>query len=76
MAEWLLEAGCDFNLIQRSGHTALHKAAWGNHKALCEWLKNRVNLWDNIRDVAGMCLDDACLHMINATTTTLRQLCC
>ena len=27
LAEWLLERGCDFFAVQRSGHTVLHKVS-------------------------------------------------
>ena len=54
LAGWLSDQpGMDFQAKQRQGHTALHKAAWGGHLALCEYLRTKHNLWDDSIDDAG-----------------------
>lgn len=53
LAEWLLDLGCDFAAVQEHGHTALHKAAWSGHGALCQWLRDRCGLRDGVQDEAG-----------------------
>ncbi|KAJ1408726.1 ankyrin repeat-containing domain protein [Ochromonadaceae sp. CCMP2298] len=53
MAQWLLDKGCDVRGVQRSGHTVLHKAAWGNHSLLCRWLHLHCGMWDDTQDRAG-----------------------
>ena len=54
LTKWLAkQPGIDFTMQQRQGHTPLHKAAWGGHLALIQYLRNDQNLWDNIQDDAG-----------------------
>jgi ankyrin repeat protein len=54
LAMWLAEqSGVDFSSRQRVGHTPLHKAAWGGHLALIEYLRDEHNMWDDVRDNAG-----------------------
>ena len=38
MAKWLLVAGLDPTLLNRNGHSAVHKAAVKGHRRICEWL--------------------------------------
>lgn len=54
MLEWL--AGLEsisFRLLQKQGHTSLHKAAWGGHLAVVRYLKETIGLIDNLPDDAG-----------------------
>lgn len=54
LARWLAQQpGIDFTLKQRQGHTPLHKAAWGGHLALIQYLRNEHGLWDDFQDDAG-----------------------
>jgi hypothetical protein len=54
LARWLAEQpSVDFSLRQRQGHSALHKAAWGGHVALCRYLHEEHDLWDGVQDYAG-----------------------
>jgi ankyrin repeat protein len=54
LARWLAEqSGIDFTLRQRQGHTPLHKAAWGGHLALIQFLRSEHSLWDEYQDDAG-----------------------
>jgi endogenous inhibitor of DNA gyrase (YacG/DUF329 family) len=54
LAEWLAQQpGIDFSLRQRQGHTPLHKAAWGGHLALIQYLRNEHGLSDDAQDDAG-----------------------
>ena len=38
MAKWLWHKGLDVSLLNRNGHSALHKAAVKGHRRVCEWL--------------------------------------
>jgi ankyrin repeat protein len=38
MCQWLRERGLDLKLLNRNGHSALHKAAVKGNSATCEWL--------------------------------------
>jgi ankyrin repeat protein len=38
MSKWLLVAGLDLTLLNRNGHSAVHKAAVKGHRRICEWL--------------------------------------
>jgi ankyrin repeat protein len=55
IAKWLHEdLGLPMtHVVQRQGHSALHKAAWGGNLALCRYLHERVGMWDDRCDVAG-----------------------
>lgn len=54
LAEWLAQQpGVTFQCRQKQGHTPLHKAAWGGHLALIQYLHRRQGLWDDTRDHAG-----------------------
>ena len=54
IARWLhLELKLPMQLVQRQGHSALHKAAWGGHLDLCRYLHESVGMWDDKRDEAG-----------------------
>ena len=54
LAKWLAEQPkIDYHAKQRQGHSALHKAAWGGHLALIEYLRNEHGLWDDSPDDAG-----------------------
>jgi ankyrin repeat protein len=54
MADWLLHTcKLEFRLPQRQGHTPLHKASWGGHLALVEWLCRELDLIDHKPDHAG-----------------------
>ena len=54
MAKWLdSQAGTNFRLKQRQGHSPLHKAAWGGHLHLIEYLHQYQDLWDDSPDDAG-----------------------
>jgi ankyrin repeat protein len=61
LARWLAEQSLvDFSSRQRQGHSALHKAAWGGHVALCRYLHEEHNLWDDAQDDAGNFAADLC----------------
>jgi curved DNA-binding protein CbpA len=54
LAEWLAQQpGVTFHSKQRQGHTPLHKAAWGGHLSLIQWLHTEQDLWDDAPDDAG-----------------------
>lgn len=54
LARWLASLpGIDFEARQRQNHTALHKASWGGHLALVEYLHEEHNMWDDVVDDAG-----------------------
>ena len=55
MAKWLYqEVGLPMeHVVQRQGHSALHKAAWGGHLDLCQYLHEKVGLWDDRPDAVG-----------------------
>jgi len=54
LAEWLAnQKEIDFHAKQRQGHTPLHKAAWGGHIALLQYLRDEHGLIDNLQDYAG-----------------------
>jgi hypothetical protein len=54
LARWLdRQPLIDFSSRQRQGHSALHKAAWGGHVALCRYLHEEHHLWDDVQDDAG-----------------------
>ena len=55
MARWLHEdLGLPLrNVVQRQGHSALHKAAWGGHLELCQYLHQVAGMWDDKPDAAG-----------------------
>jgi len=36
--------GVDLAITNNQGHNALHKAAYGGHRELCEWLQEVVHL--------------------------------
>jgi ankyrin repeat protein len=38
MCRWLRDRGLDMKLLNRNGHSALHKAAVKGNRAACEWL--------------------------------------
>lgn len=40
MCRWLAAIGLDVRIINRNGHSALHKAAGKGQRATCEWLIN------------------------------------
>lgn len=54
LASWLVSQ-IDLKLYarQRQGHSALHKAAWGGHLALCRYLHEVHAFWDDTPDLAG-----------------------
>jgi len=60
LARWLAEQNVDFQSRQRQGHSALHKAAWGGHLALCRYFHEEHNLWDDSPDEAGNYAADLC----------------
>lgn len=54
IAKWLAtQSGIDWHLRQRQGHTPLHKASWGGHLALIQYLRNEHDLYDDVQDDAG-----------------------
>ena len=54
LARWLASLpGMDFDARQRQNHTALHKASWGGHMALVDYLHEEHDMWDDIVDDAG-----------------------
>lgn len=56
MATWLhkdLQLAMKNHVLQRQGHSPLHKAAWGGHLSLCRYLHETVGLWDDVQDAAG-----------------------
>ena len=54
MLRWLAGLdGIDFHLVQKQGHTSLHKAAWGGHLAVIHFLKETIGMIDNLPDDAG-----------------------
>ena len=54
MAKWLASiSGMDFSARQRQNHTGLHKASWGGHLKLVEYLHQEHDLWDEVVDDAG-----------------------
>jgi ankyrin repeat protein len=54
MATWLdSQPGVTFRLTQRQGHSPLHKAAWGGHLSLIQYLHQHQDLWDDSQDDAG-----------------------
>ena len=54
LARWLASLpGIDFSARQRQNHTGLHKASWGGHLALVEYLHTRHDMWDEVVDDAG-----------------------
>ena len=57
MCRWLYGDECQVNawVVQRQGHTALHKAAWAGNHEICAWLQNEVGLDKKceIEDVKG-----------------------
>ena len=54
LARWLATLpGIDFDARQRQNHTALHKASWGGHLALVDYLHEDHDMWDDIVDDAG-----------------------
>ena len=54
LAKWLASLpGIDFGARQRQNHTCLHKAAWGGHLAIVEYLHTQHDMWDEIVDDAG-----------------------
>jgi hypothetical protein len=54
LAKWLAQQpGIDFSSRQRQGHTPLHKAGWGGHLALIQYLRNKHGLSDDAQDDAG-----------------------
>lgn len=53
-ARWLVEeCRVDPRAVQRQGHNALHKVAWGGHLALARYLHEVHGLWDDLPDDAG-----------------------
>lgn len=76
MAEWLLEQGCDYFATQRSGHTVLHKAAWGGHLVLCRWLHYKLGVMDSVTDNAGnFAADCAAMGRHEEVCSWLREVC-
>lgn len=53
MARWLQSCGLDFAAVQRQGHRPLHKAAWGGHLVLCQWLRDECGACDDAQDEGG-----------------------
>ena len=54
LARWLGQLpGIDFEARQRQNHTALHKASWGGHLALVDYLHREHDMWDDVVDDAG-----------------------
>lgn len=54
MAKWLdSQPGINFRLQQKQGHSPLHKAAWGGHLHLIQYLHHYQDLWDDSPDDAG-----------------------
>ena len=54
LAKWLASLeGIDFSARQRQNHTGLHKASWGGHLALVEYLHADHDMWDEVVDDAG-----------------------
>ncbi len=54
LARWLASIqGMDYGARQRQNHTGLHKASWGGHLALVEYLHDEHDLWDDVVDDAG-----------------------
>ena len=54
MAKWLHQnVQLPMHVVQRQGHSALHKAAWGGHLELCRYLHETVGMWDDAPDAAG-----------------------
>ena len=40
VCRYLLSLGCDFTLVNRNGHSSLHKAAQRGKEDVCRWLVN------------------------------------
>jgi len=54
LVRWLAsQYGINFFTKQRQGHTALHKATWGGHLALVQYLREEIGMWDDQIDDAG-----------------------
>lgn len=54
LAQWLAaQPGMDFRKKQRQGHSALHKASWGGHLALVQYLHEAFDMMDDDPDRAG-----------------------
>lgn len=59
MCIWLRTIGLDLSLPNNQGHTALHKAAYKGHAALCRWLISNTCLGCS-RGKAGVDLSAEC----------------
>eukprot|EP00978_Attheya_sp_CCMP212_P028373 scaffold97840_cov57-Attheya_sp.AAC.2 len=54
LAKWLTtQPSVDYSHLQRQGHSALHKAAWGGHIALIRYLRDEHGLMNDRQDDAG-----------------------
>ncbi|KAG7348127.1 ankyrin repeat domain protein [Nitzschia inconspicua] len=55
LAEWLAkqQPNVDVTKKQRQGHSALHKASWGGHLALVQYLHIHFDMMDDTPDHAG-----------------------
>lgn len=54
LARWMDQSlALDWRAVQKQGHNALHKAAWGGHLSLCRYYHEELGLWDDQADGAG-----------------------
>ena len=54
LAEWLAsQDGIDFTIKQRQGHSVLHKASWGGHMCLVQYLHEQHGIMDDTPDDAA-----------------------
>eukprot|EP01083_Nonionella_stella_P064022 166497_1 len=61
MAQWIIEDhGVDVYSKQNMGHTVLHKAAWGGHLNLVQYLHEVHDMYDDSTDHAGNYAADLC----------------
>ena len=61
MARWIIEDhDIDVYSKQSMGHTVLHKAAWGGHLNLVQYLHEKHGMYDDLKDHAGNYAADLC----------------
>eukprot|EP00934_Nitzschia_sp_Nitz4_P003086 Nitzschia sp. Nitz4//scaffold60_size111251//8023//9384//NITZ4_004135-RA/size111251-processed-gene-0.23-mRNA-1//-1//CDS//3329555528//3076//frame0 len=54
LAKWLAQQpGVSFHVKQKTGHSPMHKAAWGGHLELIRYFHEEHGLWDDSPDEAG-----------------------